>query len=1299
MSRSTTTTTTSTSTTKPVRAGKSTRAAKGESPLSYIPSFSNGPTVSRFLRSRKAVSHMSQQWSLRTTIVPLATYMLNRDDDEADFFEAYRADRALMGDSFMAGLQEKAQSEWPVVVKVHRPDYTLQHVEQAVAEIQEVLSDKLSLDDRETSALDCYVLEYKWDEETDYQARHRQAVVVPEMTHGGGRRKGVNTGGGRTSARARSSRSTTTTSQPGRAERSIEEQLLRDTFVLHFPGIFMSAQDIELFLYPSIHKKLQSMFGYGEWSRPVVMDLYLLNNPHTLYGSKDNEVVRPMRVTSVYDDQGDQISLVSAVKGYTVYRSLRVSTANVELTTPVTPLHLDVALASPTPSSYHTQCESVVLDPKDHQEADLLLPEVLSIHRRHRKLHKVDHQKSPTDLNALTRDWVTCQAMFRWCKAHHPSKFMGLKDGDFNGGRLNMKAQPSREAPRQHRHIQEAVSKSEDEIKAIEAGMACSKERPAGLLNMLHRKRVNSSSMWKAVVSIVFDLYGGSDLGLTRLIQFTAGGDTEVHKRGTPWLSNQSDFSEMTDEDYGSSSGGGSGGRGLSTPLSARSPQVVSTNTTLDTIPEPEDPDYEDTEWADDLEDPEEFNTIPLDLDTDSDQDEKAPTNRRRRALRSHIGSGSGVGSGSGTGLLGRTPMLSPELRCLWAWHRHQPERRHTLASLEMLCRMDSTLAYQQLLDVRMDSKIKQVLSEGERAHRDVATLVHMSLKDEYVCVNTRGNGNWYHYWGHRWHLEEDGAKFVSTMVDTLDTLFRATSKRWRKQLIDMQDMHDDAQMNRRARDQNVPAPDYQALEDQASRIERMKRHMLDLDKMITKIKETPYAACIATPCRALFLDTEFIKKLDSNPKTLGFNNGVFDLTLGQRGRFRPGHPDDFITKTTRYDWPKHIRSWSHRDVMMVKDHFAQVFPDKLVREYVLEFCGSLLSGGNPDKVVMVFNGFGHNSKSVTNNLLCSALGDYATILPCSVLTGKRAESNAATPEMAQLPGIRYVIFNEPEKDEFVNAGKVKEFSGNDPMYARALFTKGFEFVPMFKMCIACNDTPRFNTDDPAIWARVRKIMFESLFDNSPEILNKTFEQQWADKTFPRDPYLNEKLPSMAPAMMWIMAAYWGKIMTLGRDPEPLKVIQATQQYRIANDPVDLFLRSNVTTTRRRLTKDKAGNLIAGSDGNDGSFIEEGSQEFVSQLAMGHIKETTFNELFERYKKWYGVQGLSKKTPVKLDTMASFVKFYGEPHKKPGTAAVEWWPWVYLKNERPLAGGDAAEQGAGGLDAAAVGGGVEGLRG
>ena len=47
-----------------------------------------------------------------------------------------------------------------------------------------------------------------------------------------------------------------------------------------------------------------------------------------------------------------------------------------------------------------------------------------------------------------------------------------------------------------------------------------------------------------------------------------------------------------------------------------------------------------------------------------------------------------------------------------------------------------------------------------------------------------------------------------------------------------------------------------------------------------------------------------------------------------------------------------------------------------------------------------------------------------------AALCSKRGSSNAADPELAMLRGRRFVAFQEPSKDEPINVGKLKEWSG-----------------------------------------------------------------------------------------------------------------------------------------------------------------------------------------------------------------------------------------------------------------------------
>lgn len=66
-------------------------------------------------------------------------------------------------------------------------------------------------------------------------------------------------------------------------------------------------------------------------------------------------------------------------------------------------------------------------------------------------------------------------------------------------------------------------------------------------------------------------------------------------------------------------------------------------------------------------------------------------------------------------------------------------------------------------------------------------------------------------------------------------------------------------------------------------------------------------------------------------------------------------------------------------------------------------------------------------------------MGDYAANISVSYITQKRAASNTASPEMVKAIGRRFVVFQEPEENERVNAGLMKEISGNDKIQVLAV--------------------------------------------------------------------------------------------------------------------------------------------------------------------------------------------------------------------------------------------------------------------
>ena len=103
----------------------------------------------------------------------------------------------------------------------------------------------------------------------------------------------------------------------------------------------------------------------------------------------------------------------------------------------------------------------------------------------------------------------------------------------------------------------------------------------------------------------------------------------------------------------------------------------------------------------------------------------------------------------------------------------------------------------------------------------------------------------------------------------------------------------------------------------------------------------------IAKEAAELFWDRDFSEKLDQDKNTIGFENGVVDLTTGE---FRDGRPLDYISKSTLIDYYNDARMKSSENVKIaeeINEFMSQLFPDDELKEYVWEHLASTLIGEN----------------------------------------------------------------------------------------------------------------------------------------------------------------------------------------------------------------------------------------------------------------------------------------------------------------------------------------------------------------
>ena len=294
--------------------------------------------------------------------------------------------------------------------------------------------------------------------------------------------------------------------------------------------------------------------------------------------------------------------------------------------------------------------------------------------------------------------------------------------------------------------------------------------------------------------------------------------------------------------------------------------------------------------------------------------------------------------------------------------------------------------------------------------------------------------------------------------------------------------------------------------------------------------------------CARLFYKERMGEIWDTNPYLLGFEDGVFDLSPDVCA-LRPGRPEDFVTKSVGYPCPCD-REFNEDHPMVLEFHtfLDRVFPDPELRAYALDYLADLLEGKNKRKTFLVWTGKGDNGKSMMLDLVKYILGGYAVVRSCTILTGRRTQSSQATPELADLAGVRFVALNEPDAKDVINVGMLKEMTGGDAFFARGLFKAGGEVVPMFKMVLLCNVLLGLTGSDAALWNRVRVLTFETRFVDAAECDGLDESEMAARRKFPKDLDLKAKLSDMRYAAMWVLLCHFRRLAlhpdTRTRDPD-----------------------------------------------------------------------------------------------------------------------------------------------------------------
>ncbi len=515
------------------------------------------------------------------------------------------------------------------------------------------------------------------------------------------------------------------------------------------------------------------------------------------------------------------------------------------------------------------------------------------------------------------------------------------------------------------------------------------------------------------------------------------------------------------------------------------------------------------------------------------------------------------------------------EQDCEEQWYQFNGSDGVTIATIEWFAIHDNPDQYMKFVDKEVQDAIVRAIFEQQE--KPIAKAFRACFPFDFVCSNYESS-DWYFYKDHRW-AQDDG---TSMLMWYLNEKFQPKLEKMRMEISQKVAGSRDAEF--KSKSENTISA---------------------ITELIKKLNGNSFKEKVCRELKLYYQCRRFTGYMDLNPNYTATPNGIIDLR-GGRFSLRPGKPEDFLTKTTNCMFPETF-TWETPVVKDVLAYIEKVFRSKALREYFWRLMGKLLYSGNIDKIFPIWTGEGNNSKSILVRLIEAALGSYAVKLPTTLITETGKDSGKATPVLIHSRGAKVAFLQEPDRDQKIKSGPVKEITGHDTMYVRELFQKGGKIVEMeitIVPFLITNKIPNIPDCQQAIWERTNVTEFTSRWDkNAPA--DPT--EQYIQGLFPMDRFFDRQIPRMAPAFLWIMAQKYEEYYRDGLQP-PEEVLTATEAFRVSNNKFIHFTRDCIVQVL------------------DINGIPDGNAR------------VSVDEMYNAYRKWYADQQYREK----IDNKSAF---------------------------------------------------------
>ncbi|MBZ2200056.1 MAG: phage/plasmid primase, P4 family [Lentilactobacillus hilgardii] len=237
--------------------------------------------------------------------------------------------------------------------------------------------------------------------------------------------------------------------------------------------------------------------------------------------------------------------------------------------------------------------------------------------------------------------------------------------------------------------------------------------------------------------------------------------------------------------------------------------------------------------------------------------------------------------------------------------------------------------------------------------------------------------------------------------------------------------------------------------------------------------------------------------KIDANTELINTSNTVIQVDSKEPAlHFLKHQPQQYLTKITKggivNEFPKRSRWAQFLNEVFLGDVETINFMQRAVGY-------SLVGRGRERKLFILYgnddndDNNGSNGKSVFTQTISNVLGDYAwKMKPETLIVNQSSFGSgaAASPDIANLEGKRFVTTSELANKAKLDEAKVKSLTSGEMQNARKLYSDETNFMPLFTIWLTTNYKPEINGTDSAIWKRLIYVPFLAKFseDTKPKL-------------------------------------------------------------------------------------------------------------------------------------------------------------------------------------------------------------------